>query len=90
MAARKDPCPAIVRVTWFDVKGSDAKWVDRADLEAETECPLIDTVGFLAFEAPDRVVVASSYDADDDDFCDLTTIPRGMIAERETLVEAVE
>ena len=55
--------PAIVRCTWVDAHSID-EWTCRGELEEESEPALIESVGYLVLDRPDRIVLANSIDPD--------------------------
>ena len=65
-----------VKVTWKDACSHD-EWVNIEDVDQKT--PTINTTGWLIIENDDCLVVALSYDRDNEKVSQTITIPRGMV-----------
>lgn len=68
--------PKLVHILWLDAATHDA-WTSQDDISAEP--PVISTVGHLQQDTKDAVVVALSWDKENNSFSSWITIPSGMI-----------
>jgi len=84
----------IIEVTWRDIQ-SVSNWDDDRD----EVCPVrrFVSIGFLLYDGPDpkdpgqkMLVIATTYDADNDRWADYTAFPRPVIREIKTIVEIIE
>lgn len=70
-----------VSIDWLDAH-SNATWVAIADLPKPSR---ITTRGWLVHETPDHVVVAGSFQHEEDEFGEVIAIPSGCIVSIEEI-----
>jgi len=74
----------LVIILWEDAH-EDSDWIEYNDIQRLVGTPTIcRRVGWLLFDDDDAVIVASERD-ENNKFCDIVRIPRGMIRGRKLL-----
>lgn len=72
-----------VRVLWKDAATEDG-WTRKDEIDPAV--PIIETVGILQQTTKDSIVIALSFDKENENFSSWITIPKGMIVQQKELI----